>query len=163
MRQSRHWIETASDEMTGLEVEPPAAAPLATCNAQVALSVQQYERVAQLAAATGLEETVVLSRLVDAALAGPDRLQWADRHRLRRCIELLRAIELHVARAARSMTVRRLPPELTAHRVDDLLDLGRYLRRVGWALLPQLHPSPAGSGNSQTHAFQDCGQAWVQE
>ena len=138
MLQSRHWIEAASDAVAGGNVAfGDGAVPPDRC-AHVTLSAHQVDRLDRLAAASGLEAQVVLSRLIDAALASPDRFDRFDRQRLRRCIDILRAIEVHVARAARSVALRRLSPELTARRIDELLDLGRYLRRVGSVLLPPL-------------------------
>lgn len=138
MLQSRHWIEAATDAVAGGDVAfGDGAVPPDRC-AHVTLSAHQVDRLDHLAAATGLEANAVLSRLIDAALASPDRFDQFDRQRLRRCIDILRAIEVHVGRAARSVTLRRLPPELTARRLDELLDLGGYLRRVGSVLLPPL-------------------------
>lgn len=151
MLQSRLWIETASGALArGDAALGDDAVPPDRC-VQVTLSAHQVGLLERLAATTGLEEEVVLSRLIGAALASPDRFDRFDRQRLRRCIDLLRAIEVHVARAARSMTVRRLSPELTARRVDELLDLGRYLRRVGSVLLPPLH-APAATEAEQAES-----------
>ena len=47
----------------------------------------------------------------------------------------------------RSMTLRQLPPELIAERLDEVLELGQFLRRVGTALLPPR----TGSGPAEPH------------
>jgi hypothetical protein len=146
--QSRRWIESESDAVSRSGITLGDGVDRPESCAQVTLSPQQLDRLNQCAAATGLDREVVLSRLVGAALADPERFDRFDRHRLRRCIDLLRAIEVHVARAARSIALRRLPPDLTARRVEELLDLGRYLRRVGSVLLPLPDTSAAPADGS---------------
>jgi hypothetical protein len=140
VRQSRRWIEAELDALAGGEATLGDGIVRAESCAQVTLSPQEVEALKQRAAAAGLDREVVLARLISAALAGPEDidLNRFDRHRLRRCIDLLRAIEVHIARAARSMSVRQLPPEVTGRRLDELLNLGRYLRRVGSVLSPRL-------------------------
>jgi hypothetical protein len=136
--QSRAWIESELEAMAGDEVTFGDGPGRAGSCAQVTLSPEQLAVLDRHAAATGLDREVVLSRLISAALAGPEGLDRFDRHRLRRCSDLLRAIEVHVARAARSITLRQLPPDVTACRVEELLELGRYVRRVASVLLPSL-------------------------
>lgn len=138
MLQSRRWIESASEAVAGGDIAFSEGPGRAESHVEILLSAHQAETLNRLAAAYGLDRQVVLARLIEAALAGPEHFDRVDRQRLRRCLALLRAIEVHVARAARSMALRQLPPDLTARRADELSDLGRYLRRVGSALLPLL-------------------------
>jgi AcrR family transcriptional regulator len=138
MLQSNRWIASESEAVSGGDVAFGNGLDGTESCVEITLSACQIDTLNRLGAAHGLDQRVVLSRLIDAALAGPEGFDRGDRHRLRRCVALLRALEIHVARAARSMSVRQLPPDLTARRVDELLDLGGYLHRVGSALLPLL-------------------------
>jgi hypothetical protein len=136
--QLSRWIESESEAVSGGDVAFGDGVDRARSCVQITLSPCQIEILNRLGSAHGLDQQVVLSRLIDAAIAGPEGFDRIDRHRLRRCIALLRALEVHVARTARSMTLRQLSPDLTGRRIDELLDLGRYLRRVGSVLLPLL-------------------------
>jgi hypothetical protein len=138
MRWSRCRIESESEAVAGGDgPRDEGRVGLDPC-VQFTLSTDQIAALNQLAEIHDLAPRAVLSRLVDAALAGPELFDHLDRQRLRRCLELLKAIEEQVARVARSMSVRQLPQELASRRADELGELGGYLHRVGSVLLPLL-------------------------
>jgi hypothetical protein len=147
VRRSRAWIDSESALLAEGEVTFGDGLVRARSCVQINLSPAQLDALDHLAAGAGIDRESVLSRLVGATLAHPEPVDPSDRRRLRRCVELLRALEVHVARVTRSMTLRQLPPELIAERLDEVLELGQFLRRVGTALLPLR----AGSGPAEPH------------
>jgi AcrR family transcriptional regulator len=143
VRRSRPWIDSELALLAIGQVTFGDGVVQGRSCVQINLSPAQMDALDQVAAGAGLDRESVLSRLVGAALAGPEPVDRSDRRRLRRCVELLRALEVHVARVTRSLTLRQLPPELIAERLDEMLELGQFLRRVGTALLPLRAGGPA--------------------
>lgn len=140
MRTSREWIEQTLVELdrspTPLAPLPRAAAPsrLAATDRltfEVTLSEEELRALQSICQEDELSPKQALSQIVRARLLGQPQFGRGDRARLRACVELLRAIEQHVGRAARPAA----SPERTQLGRDvlrqELLELGGYLRQVG--------------------------------
>lgn len=140
MRTSREWIEQTLGELdrstAPLAPSPRAAAPsrLAATDQltfEVMLSEEELRALQAICLEDELSPKQALSQILRARLLGQPQFGRGDRARLRACVELLRAIEQHVGRAARPAA----SPERTELGRDvlrqELLELGGYLRQVG--------------------------------
>lgn len=144
MRTSREWIEKT---LAGLdEPVPPAVAngpgrPKASRQAaadrmtfELTLSEAELEALDVICREGDFSPKQALQHIVRARLLKRPQFGRADRVRLRACLEVLRALEQLIGRAARPAA----SPERSALGrevlIRELLGLGLYLRQVGQAI-----------------------------
>ena len=145
MRTSREWIETT---VAGLEPADPSTIAPEVCRLnvrpaprdgrvrtfEITLSEEEVAALDAICLEDELTPKQALSHIVRARLLIRPQFGRGDRARLRACVELLRAMEQHVGRAARP--VSRMKPTLIGAEncAGELLELGAYLRRIGRAI-----------------------------
>jgi hypothetical protein len=141
MRTSREWIENAVADLDvfeaakpGLRVQGPEPAPSASTTYELTLSREETEALDAICREDELSPPQALEQIVRARLLARPQFGRADRVRLRACLELLRALEQHVGRAARPLWARGQTAAVIGARTQELLELGAYLRRVGRAI-----------------------------
>lgn len=143
MRTSRDWIERTIDELAA----PPAPADLQRvgegrarqaaadrCTFEITLSDAELDALDEMCRLDELSPKQALSHIVRARLLGQPQFGRGDRARLRACLELLRAIEQHIGRAARPAAALDRTALGREVLIQELLELGAYVRRVGRAL-----------------------------
>lgn len=140
MRTSRQWIE---QRLAELERAPAPLAPLRRDKAQprlaacdqltfeIVLSGDELRALQAMCLEDELSPKQALSNIVRARLLGQPQFGRGDRARLRACVELLRAIEQHVGRAARPAAAAGRTSIGRDVLLQELLELGGYLRQVG--------------------------------
>jgi hypothetical protein len=145
MRTSREWIERTVAE---LDAEGPAAvAPKVrhvsvrpgprearALTFEITLSEEEVEALDAICLADELSPKQALAHIVRARLLQRPQFGRADRARLRACVELLRAMEQHVGRAARPVSAMKPTLAGVEQCAGELLELGGYLRRIGRAI-----------------------------
>lgn len=140
MRTSREWI----DQTLGEFERPPAplarplrepARPRFAAGDQLTFEITLSEDELRALEAICLEDELsprqALLHIVRARLLGQPQFGRGDRARLRACLELLRALEQHVGRAGRAAASPGRTPPGRDILLQELLELGGYLRRVG--------------------------------
>lgn len=143
MRTSREWIEQTLGELDRSPAPTPAPpresarARLAAADQltfEVTLSQDEVRALQAICLEDELSPKQAIGHIVRARLLNQPQFGRGDRARLRACLELLRALEQHVGRAARPAA----SPERTALGRDvllqEMLELGGYLRQVGRAI-----------------------------
>jgi hypothetical protein len=141
MRTSREWIERAVADLdvpeaakADLRVQGAESAASGATTYELTLSPEEAQALDAICREDELSPRQALEHIVRARLLGRPQFGRADRVRLRACLELLRALEQHVGRAARPIWARGQTPAVIGARTQELLDLGAYLRRVGRAI-----------------------------
>jgi hypothetical protein len=143
MRTSRKWIDEAVAELddAALLVAADVAAELTPRSTsrgplriEFTLTPDEVEALDEICRGDDLSPAQALTQIVRARLLGRPQFGRADRARLRSCLALLRALEQHVGRAARSASALRQTTDIVDARSEELLDLAVYLRRVGRAI-----------------------------
>jgi hypothetical protein len=138
MRTSREWIDqtiAGLDEPATLADAPAASATTpARLTLELELSAEERRVLDEICAQDELSPVQALTQILRSRLLGRPQFGRADRARLRSCLELLRALEQHVGRAARPAKGRGQTAEVISARTNELLELGDYLRRVGRAI-----------------------------
>jgi len=143
MRTSRDWIDKAVAELDVPAVlassdSEAALTPRSTgrgaLRIELSLAPDEVDALDEICRSDELSPTQALTQIVRARLLGRPQFGRADRARLRSCLALLRALEQHVGRAARSAAALRQPVDIMDARSQELLDLAIYLRRVGRAI-----------------------------
>jgi hypothetical protein len=145
MRTSREWIErTVADldrtgpsaikaEVRHLSVRPgPRGARALTL--EITLSEEEVRALDAICLEDELTPKQALANIVRARLLDRPQFGRGDRARLRACVELLRAMEQHVGRAARPVSVMKPTLVGVEHCAGELVELGAYLRRIGRAI-----------------------------
>ena len=79
MRRSRAWIDSESALLAEGEVTSGDGVVRARSCVQISLSPVQVDALDQVAARAGIDRESILSRLVGAALAGPEPVDRLDR------------------------------------------------------------------------------------
>lgn len=145
MRTSREWIERT---VAGLDpVEVSTIAPEARCVSvrpgprdsraltfEITLSEDELAALDAICLEDELTPKQALSHIVHARLLHRPQFGRGDRARLRACVELLRAMEQHVGRAARPVSAMKPTLAGVETCVGELVELGAYLRRIGRAI-----------------------------
>jgi hypothetical protein len=141
MRTSREWIEKTVaelDDPVALEVPRAARTARATrdepAKFELTLTPQELAALDEVCLADDLSPRQALIQIVRARLLDQPQFGRADRARLRACLELLRALEQHVGRAARPAAALRPSVAVANASLRELIELGVYLRRVGRAI-----------------------------
>jgi hypothetical protein len=173
MRTSRTWIEQTVRELEALSSDPAApadanerrrasrAAASDLLSFEVTLSPEELEALAAICDADELSPKQALSQIVRARLMGEPQFSRPDRTRLRACLDLLRALEQHIGRAARPAATLKRTPLGREVLVEELVELGAYLHAVGNAIgeamrgnleywqgeTPAAQPAPQSNGS----------------
>jgi hypothetical protein len=145
MRTSREWIDrtaTELDSAAGWSAEPAAGCQHAEADSGVpgrlildlVLSPEEMQALDEICREDELSPKQALTHIIRARLLGRPQFGRSDRARLRACLDLLRALEQHVGRAARPATARGQTATVVSAQTKELLELGAYLRRVGRAI-----------------------------
>lgn len=142
MRTSREWIDRTVAELDHPVVSASADASLAKASPssaeqlkfEITLTPKEVEALDEICRADELSPKQALIHIVRARLLGQPQFGRSDRARLRACLELLRALEQHVGRAARPATALRPSATVIGARTKELLELGAYLHRIGRAI-----------------------------
>lgn len=145
MRTSREWIERTVAE---LDLTGPAAIEaegrhlsvrtrprdFRSLTFEITLSAEEVEALDAICREDELTPKQALGHIVRARLLSRPQFGRGDRARLRACVELLRAMEQHVGRAARPVSAMRPTVAGVEICAGELLELGGYLRRIGRAI-----------------------------
>lgn len=141
MRTSREWIEKTATALDAPQSGPtPPATPKTPrprpsrrgeLTVEITLTAEEAEALDAICREDELSPAQALGHIVSARLLAKPQFARGDRARLRACLELLRALEQHVGRAARPAGALRQTGFAAQARVEELLELGGYLRRVG--------------------------------
>jgi hypothetical protein len=145
MRTSRDWIDATMAELDrsaiwSAEAEADCQLAEAHSGAQgrltldLVLSPEEMQALDGICREDELTPKQALTHIIRARLLGRPQFGRSDRARLRACLDLLRALEQHVGRAARPAKGRGQTAAVVSTRTTELLDLGAYLRRVGRAI-----------------------------
>jgi hypothetical protein len=145
MRTSREWIDATMAELEGSAIwsaeretgcQPAEAHPDAPgrLTLDLILSPEELQTLDGICREDELTPKQALTHIIRARLLGRPQFGRSDRARLRACLDLLRALEQHVGRAARPAKGRGQTATVVSARTAELLDLGAYLRRVGRAI-----------------------------
>jgi hypothetical protein len=140
MRTSREWIEQTLGELERSpapvatprrESARPRQAAADQLTFELTLSEEELRALQAICDEDELSPKQALDQIVRARLLGQPQFARADRARLRACLELLRALEQHVGRAARPASAAQRTGLGREVLVQELLELGGYLRQVG--------------------------------
>jgi hypothetical protein len=141
MRTSREWIDKTVAELDDAPAQArSAAAPAAgparrePARFELTLTPQEAEALDAICRHDELSPSQALVHIVRARLLDQPQFGRTDRARLRSCLELLRALEQHVGRAARPAGALRQTAVVMNTRSKELVELGVHLRRIGRAI-----------------------------
>jgi hypothetical protein len=145
MRTSREWIDGTMAELDGSairSVESEAGCRPAEAHSgapgrltlDLILSPEERQALDDICREDEFTPKQALTHIIRARLLARPQFGRSDRARLRACLDLLRALEQHVGRAARPAKGRGQTATIVSTRTAELLDLGAYLRRVGRAI-----------------------------
>jgi hypothetical protein len=98
------------------------------------LSGEEMQALDEICREDELSPNQALVHIIRARLLRRPQFGRGDRARLRACLELLRALEQHVGRAARPAKAPGQTATVVSTRTQELLELGAYLGRVGRAI-----------------------------
>ena len=145
MRTSREWIERTVAELdpagpAAIEAEvrhlsvQPKSRDFRSLTFEITLSEEEVEALDEICREDELTPKQALGHIVRGRLLQRPQFGRADRARLRACVELLRAVEQHVGRAARPISALNPTVAGVENCAGELLELGVYLRRIGRAI-----------------------------
>jgi hypothetical protein len=139
MRTSREWIDRTVAELdgsTGWSSAVPAEGmdKAKSCPPQLTLeltlSPEETQALYEICGADELSPKQALIHIVRARLLARPQFGRSDRGRLRACVELLRALEQQIGRAARPARARGQTEAADSALTRELIDLAVHLRRV---------------------------------
>ncbi len=140
MRTSRSWIDRTVAE---LDSPPGRSSPVPAERAnkaeshpsheltlELTLSPEEAQALYEICGADELSPKQALLHIVRARLLARPQFGRSDRGRLRACLQLLRALEQQIGRAARPARARGQTDAAVSGPTRELLDLAAHLRRV---------------------------------
>ena len=140
MRTSREWIDRTVAELDGSAgwsspVDAECADEAKSCpphqlTLELTLSPEETRALYEICGADELSPKQALVHIVRARLLARPQFGRSDRARLRACLELLRALEQQIGRAARPARARGQAEIPVGALTRELLDLAAHLRRV---------------------------------